>query len=70
MDGETTMKTGLGPDELGDLLEQPIIGVLATRRPDDTTLLSPVWFDWRDGAFSIWPTPRAARSATSSGTPG
>jgi PPOX class probable F420-dependent enzyme len=48
------MKTGLGPDDLGDLLEQPIIGVLATRRPDDTTLLSPVWFDWRDGAFSIW----------------
>jgi PPOX class probable F420-dependent enzyme len=48
------MKTNLGPDDLGDLLEQPIIGVLATRRPDDTILLSPVWFDWRDGAFSIW----------------
>lgn len=48
------MKTGLGPDDLGDLLDQPIIGVLATRRRDDTILLSPVWFDWRDGAFSIW----------------
>jgi PPOX class probable F420-dependent enzyme len=48
------MKTNLGPEDLGDLLEQPLIGVLATRRPDDTTLLSPVWWDWRDGRFSIW----------------
>ena len=48
------MKTNLGPNDLGDLLEQPIIGVLATRRADDTTLLSPVWFDWRDGGFDIW----------------
>jgi PPOX class probable F420-dependent enzyme len=48
------MKTNLGPDDLGDLLEQPIIAVLATRRKDDTTMLSPVWFDWHDGAFHIW----------------
>jgi PPOX class probable F420-dependent enzyme len=48
------MKTNLGPEDLGDLLEQPLIGVLATRRPDDTTLLSPVWWDWRDGRFSVW----------------
>ena len=38
------MKTDLDPSDLGDLLEQPIIAVLATRRLDDTTLLSPVWF--------------------------
>ena len=48
------MKTNLGPDDLRDLLDQPIIAVLATRRADDTTMLSPVWFDWRDGAFLIW----------------
>ena len=48
------MKTDLDPSDLGDLLEQPIIAVLATRRLDDTTLLSPVWFEWRDGAFHIW----------------
>jgi len=48
------MKTDLGPSDLGDLLEQPIIAVLATRRLDDTTLLSPVWFEWRDGGFHIW----------------
>jgi PPOX class probable F420-dependent enzyme len=48
------MKTNLGPGDLGDLLDQPIIAVLATRRADDTTMLSPVWFDWHDGAFHIW----------------
>ena len=48
------MKTNLGPNDLGDLLEQPLIAVLATRRADDTTMLSPVWFDWHDGAFRIW----------------
>jgi PPOX class probable F420-dependent enzyme len=48
------MKTNLGPDDLGDLLDQPIIAVLATRRADDTTMLSPVWFDWHDGAFHVW----------------
>jgi len=48
------MKTNLGPNDLGDLLEQPLIGVLATRRSDDTTMLSPVWFDWHDGVFRIW----------------
>jgi PPOX class probable F420-dependent enzyme len=48
------MKTNLGPDDLGDLLDQPIIAVLATRRADDTILLSPVWFDWRNGAVHIW----------------
>ena len=29
------MQTGLGPDDLGDLLDQPLIAVLATRRQDD-----------------------------------
>jgi len=48
------MRTGLGPDDLGDLLDQPLIAVLATRRPDDSILLSPVWFEWRDGGFNVW----------------
>ena len=48
------MRTGLTPDDLPDLLAAPLIGVLATRRPDDTVLLSPVWWEWRDGGFSIW----------------
>ena len=48
------MRTDLKIDDLGDLLEQPLIAVLATRRRDDTVMLSPVWFEWRDGGISIW----------------
>jgi len=38
------MRTDLRPEDLGDLLDQPLIAVLATRRADDTIMLSPVWF--------------------------
>ena len=48
------MRTGPRPEDLGDLLEQPIIAVLATRRSDDSALLSPVWFERRDGGFNVW----------------
>ena len=43
----------LGPDELGDLLEQPLVAVLATYRRDGSVLLSPVWHQWRDGGFDV-----------------
>ena len=43
----------LGPDELGDLLEQPLVAVLATYRKDGSVLLSPVWHQWRDGGFDV-----------------
>ena len=42
------------PANVRDLLEARIVAVLATRRRDDTVLLSPVWFEWRDGAFHVW----------------
>jgi PPOX class probable F420-dependent enzyme len=48
------MRTDLGPDDMADLLDQPLIAVLATRRADDTILLSPVWFEWRDRGFNVW----------------
>ena len=48
------MRTNLSADDVADLLEAPIVAILATRRPDDTTLLSPVWFEWRDGGFNVW----------------
>lgn len=48
------MRTGLGLDDLGDLLEQPIVAVLATYRRNGTILLSPVWFEWHDGTFNVW----------------
>lgn len=43
----------LGPDELGDLLEQPLVAVLATYRKDGGVLLSPVWHRWNDGGFDV-----------------
>jgi PPOX class probable F420-dependent enzyme len=43
----------LGPEELGDLLEQPLVAVLATYRKDGSVLLSPVWHQWRDGGFDV-----------------
>ena len=39
--------------ELGDLVDLPIVAVLATRRKDDSLLLSPVWHEYRDGAFYV-----------------
>jgi PPOX class probable F420-dependent enzyme len=43
----------LGPDELAELLEQPLVAVLATYRKDGGVLLSPVWHQWRDGGFDV-----------------
>jgi hypothetical protein len=42
------MRKGLKPDDLGDLLELPVLAVLATYRRNGTVLLSPVWHEWRD----------------------
>ena len=48
------MRTGLRPEDLGDFLQLPLVAVLATRRQDDSILLSPVWFEWRDGRIGLW----------------
>lgn len=47
------MRRHLTVDDLGDLLGRPIVATLATRRADDSIMLSPVWHEWRDGAFLI-----------------
>jgi PPOX class probable F420-dependent enzyme len=47
------VRKGLTPEELGDLLEQPRVAVLATYRRDGTVLLSPVWHEWRDHGFNV-----------------
>ena len=39
---------------LGDLLDRPLVAVLATLRTDGTVLLSPVYHEWRDGGFNVW----------------
>ena len=47
------MRKHLTPQDLGDLLEQPLVAVLATYRADGRVLLSPVWHRWRDGGFDV-----------------
>ena len=47
------MRRGLTVLDLGDLVDLPLLGVLATYRRDGTVLLSPVWHEWRDGGFSV-----------------
>jgi PPOX class probable F420-dependent enzyme len=47
------VRKNLAPADLGDLLEQPLVAVLATYRADGTVLLSPVWHRWRDGGFDV-----------------
>jgi PPOX class probable F420-dependent enzyme len=47
------MRRALEPADLGDLLELPLVAVLATYRKDGETLLSPVWHRWRDGGFDV-----------------
>ena len=47
------MRKNLAIDDLGDLLEQPLLAVLATYRRDGTVLLSPVWHEWFSGGFQV-----------------
>jgi len=48
------VRTNLTVEDLGDLLDQPMVAVLATLRMDGSVLLSPVYFEWREGGFNIW----------------
>lgn len=48
------MRTDLTVKDLGDLLDKPLVAVLATLRMDGSVLLSPVYHEWRDGGFNIW----------------
>lgn len=49
----SSMRRDLAIGDLGDLLERPIVAVLATHRSNGDTLLSPVWHEWRDGGFNV-----------------
>jgi PPOX class probable F420-dependent enzyme len=44
---------GLTPDQLGGLLDERRLATLATVRKDGTVLLSPLWFIWEDGGFTL-----------------
>jgi PPOX class probable F420-dependent enzyme len=56
------VRKGLAPDDLGDLLELPLLAVLATYRRDGTVLLSPVWHEWRDNGFTVVTGPRDVKA--------
>jgi PPOX class probable F420-dependent enzyme len=47
------VRRNLAVDDLGDLLDRPIVAVLATYRRDGSVLLSPVWHEWRNGGFNV-----------------
>ena len=38
---------------MGTFLDEPRVAVLATLRVDGTVLLSPVYHEWREGAFNV-----------------
>jgi PPOX class probable F420-dependent enzyme len=47
------VRKNLRVDELGDLLDLPLLAVLATYRRDGSVLLSPVWHEWHEGGFQV-----------------
>ena len=47
------MRKNLRVDELGDLLDLPLLAVLATYRRDGSVLLAPVWHEWHAGGFHV-----------------
>src|SRR4249920_1274588 len=48
------MRTDLTLRDIGGLLDEPLVAVLATLRLDGSVQLSPVWHEWRDGGFNLW----------------
>ena len=50
----SSVRTNLTVKDLGNLLDRPLVAVLATLRTDGTVLLSPVYHEWRNGGFNIW----------------
>ena len=47
------MRKNLTIEDLGNLLERPILAILATHRKDGRILMSPVWHEWTNGEFLL-----------------
>jgi PPOX class probable F420-dependent enzyme len=45
------VRRDLSVEQLGDLVDLPLLSVLATYRRDGSVLQSPIWHEWHDGAF-------------------
>ena len=43
------VRTDITVADLKDFLDEPLVAVLATLRPDGTVLLSPAWHEWHEG---------------------
>ena len=48
------MRRNLTLDDIGDLLELPLVAVMGLHRSDGSILLTPVWHEFRDGGFNVW----------------
>jgi hypothetical protein len=64
------MRKGLAVGDLGDLVQLPLVAVLATYRRNGTVLLSPVWHEWREQGFDVGREPKTSRPHTYAGIPG
>jgi PPOX class probable F420-dependent enzyme len=51
------MRNGLSPNDVAEMLDRPILAVLATRTQTDEILLSPVWHEWRESGFTVFTDP-------------
>jgi PPOX class probable F420-dependent enzyme len=51
---DAVVRTSLTIEDLGGFLDEPLLAVLATLRSDGSVLLSPVWYEWREGGFNVW----------------
>ena len=47
------MRRNLNLADITDILNQPILAVLATKRKDSSVLLSPVWYEYSDNEITI-----------------
>lgn len=48
------MRSDLTLDDVADLVASPVVATLATYRADGSVLLSPVWYELREGTFRVW----------------
>ena len=48
------MRRNLTLEDIGDLLELPLVAVMGLHRSDGSILLTPVWHEFRDGGFNVW----------------
>jgi PPOX class probable F420-dependent enzyme len=51
------MRNDLSPNDVAEMLERPMLAVLATRTRNDEVLLSPVWHEWRESGFTVFTDP-------------